>query len=69
MAVRDTQNRVGVVLSFNADAWRAFLAGLPRDQHRCAPDVSAETSGAIASAHESGRGDLLPEMMRETPTT
>jgi Domain of unknown function (DUF397) len=26
MAVRDTKNRVGAVLSFNADAWRAFLA-------------------------------------------
>jgi hypothetical protein len=31
MALRDTKNRSGAVLSFNADAWRAFLAGLSRD--------------------------------------
>jgi hypothetical protein len=31
MAVRDTKNRAGAVLSFNADAWRAFLADVRQD--------------------------------------
>lgn len=31
MAVRDTKNRSGVVLSFEADAWRALLADVRQD--------------------------------------
>ena len=32
MAVRDTKNRSGAVLSFNADTWRTFLADVRQDQ-------------------------------------
>jgi Domain of unknown function (DUF397) len=32
MAIRDTKNRAGAVLSFNADAGRAFLADVRQDQ-------------------------------------
>jgi Domain of unknown function (DUF397) len=32
MAVRDTKNRSGAVLSFKAEAWRAFLADVRQDQ-------------------------------------
>jgi hypothetical protein len=31
MAVRDTKNRAGAVLSFNADAWCAFLVDVRQD--------------------------------------
>jgi hypothetical protein len=31
MAIRDTKNRSGAVLSFNTDTWRAFLADVRRD--------------------------------------
>ena len=31
MAVRDTKNRIGGALSFNAEAWRSFLAEIAQD--------------------------------------
>jgi hypothetical protein len=31
MAVRDTKNRAGEVLSFSAEAWRSFLAEIAQD--------------------------------------